>query len=108
MFKRPEINPEAICDSHTGLLVKTNFRENQSHSDESSDIENENNNSFQASFSRKRKERESAASKRHNEKMLKLDRLADIMDKLVDAVQTTKTVENEFGQANFFYQIMII
>lgn len=98
IYKKPEINPVATCDNHSGLKVKTHdglvltttINAGPGKSEENTDSE------FETSFSRKRKNREAGVSKRHAEKMQRLDRLQNTLDRMVDlmAIKYAKDVTN--------------
>lgn len=88
MHKRPEIVPEAICSSSKGLKPRS---ENAIESNNSETTDTTNNtatdsqaNIADSSFSKKRRQRESETSKRHKEKLARMDRFNDLLEKMIE------------------------
>lgn len=85
LYKRPEITPVATCSSTSGLVVRERDKENKSESDEPGESKDQEE-KFMSNFTRKRKVQENAVEKRHQDKMLRLDRLQGTLDRMLDVL----------------------
>lgn len=83
LYKKPEINPVAVCDSYKGLIIKSKKSVNE----DEHDI-NAIKTVYESSFSQQRKRKECGVSKRHTEKMQRLDKLQSTLDRMVDLMAT--------------------
>ncbi|KAJ8966273.1 hypothetical protein NQ314_003641 [Rhamnusium bicolor] len=87
MHNKPEITPDTVCSSMTGLHVNKEVAvPDLSPCSSKEDKENENisNKDYESSFSRKRKAKMSEADRRHQEKMKRLDNFNDLFQKMID------------------------
>ena len=81
LFKKPEINPVATCSSHVGLTVTKEVSNTSSVAHVHKDKEKME--PYQSSFSKKRKKQENEFDRRHNAKMVLLDKLRNTLAKKV-------------------------
>jgi hypothetical protein len=93
LCKRPEVNPIATCSSSKGLLMN-NVNDDKSTSSPGCSQFPSNNLEFASSISKKRKAAESAVNKRHSEKMQRMDRYLEIVDKYVSTLEK-KSISDE-------------